>query len=777
MPRLTGTATASFTVESDTPIPPAPRDNTIRLRNRSGILITDYEFQFGRPFCPGEILTAPAVMIGDQPVTVQTDVKNRYADGSVEFAVLALVIPELPPDEDVTLTILGADLATIGEPLSTAEMLDAKFDFDVVVTVLGPDDRSQSLSFAEALSAGHATAWTEGPVAQTMLIADDSEGRALDLGFGDGFRPLRLRAEATFWRATERVHVRVTGESGLTTELSDLAYRFQISAGKKPEPIYTAELTGAKRHWTMTRWTKRFWLGGTPEPQVDIDWNLGYLVATGWLPSYPADLQVAESAIASLYKSWADRPHDIYDGQWNGGLWQNAMGTTGGRQDIGPYPTWDVMAFMSGDWRMREMALGMSDLAAAWPFHLREGDPPRRLNRDDPDPGTGLGHTVALTDRRTLLTQNLTYSSTLPQDQVIFVGPRASQPWSVDGAHQPQCFFVAYLMTGDPFYLDEAYHWAGFSAGMYNPGTTIDYGRGPSGAEGVINDQVRGGGWVIRNRVETALMAPDDAPEKRYFALLARDALARWEGGFGLMGTVLDGDPCKTWGLKYGNYYSANRGPNSNKAPILGNWESNGNPAYSDSNSEIIANENNGIWRKGVVGSWTSAWMQYYTMYSVGRALELGFPAGPLLAEMARWFTGLILETGHPMLIAAYRSPVERAGGGFFDWPSLVDAHEPSWLTGEGWVPPNSSATSLPEYFAQNQYAWGRQAWALPGASYIADLPGGAEAWDWLEKKVIAGIEQSTSPFETDPTWLIRPRANARARGGVARIARVTGVG
>lgn len=755
MPRLSGTALVDFEIVSGNPTPQT--NNTIRLRNRSGNTIEDWEFRFGRAFCPGEITVEPKVRISGNVIESQVDVKNSYSDGSIEFAVVSVVVPELPPDEDVLLEIFdGSPNGNNGKD----------FELDLKVILIGTDGNDQTVDFGKALKDGYFTVWAEGSVADTIVIADDSISRALDFGFDGTSRPLRMKAVVTNWHKSGRQDVRVIGEGDLTTELSDLSYSFQILF--EGDLVYEGDLSGEKRHWTMSRWTKHIDTGR--EKRVDVDFNVNYLVETGWLPSYKERLTVKESALSYQYSLWTGRKRDIYDGQWNGGLWQNAMGTTGGRADIGPFPTWETMAILSGDWRLREMTLGMADLAAAWPCHLRETDETKLFLRDLGD--SGLGKTISLTDRRTFLSQNLTYEYTKPEDKVVFVGPRGSQPWSFDGAHQPQCFFIPYLMTGDPFYLDEAYLWAGFSAALYNgSATTQVYGRGPTGAEGVINDQVRGAGWVLRNRVEAALMAPDTDSEKQYFVTLTKDALARWEGGMQIVGTVLDGQPSKTWGAKYGNYYSANNGPNTARPPTLGNWESNGNPVYGSSNSEVIANVNNGIWKPNVVGSWTSAWMQYYAVYGLGRAVELGMPAKPLLEKVSSWITGLVLETGFPKLICAYRSPVEAEGGGFLDWGDFVGVHQESWLTGDGWVPPNSGATTLDQYWDQNLNAQGRETWVLPSASFLTGFQGGEETWKWLEENLVKGVEGSVLTFEDDPTWAIWPRPKKKD-GRVLRIGR-----
>ena len=265
-----------------------------------------------------------------------------------------------------------------------------------------------------------------------------------------------------------------------------------------------------------------------PTPQVDIDNNLAYLETTRFLPNYDPAITVPASAVASEYARWANSAHDLYDGAWDGGLWEFGMGVPGARAEIAPYPQWSVMWLYTGDWRMRQMALGMADLAAAFPLHLREGVAGKRLSRADPaGSSTGLGHAVSITDRKTLVAAVIGYDYTctavgVPRqscqgdDNLGFVGPlNLLQPWSADGAHQPSPFYPQYLLTGDPGYLDEMYLWAGFSAARYNGAGTAPPPGAATGAEGGINDQLRGAAWVLVTAPRPPSPPPRATPKGR----------------------------------------------------------------------------------------------------------------------------------------------------------------------------------------------------------------------------------------------------------------------
>ena len=757
--------------------------NLIRLSNQSGVAIANYPLQFGRPFRDGVIPSGqcPVVFANGTRLATQADIKNSYPDGSVEYAIIAVVIPSISSSGSVTLAFTPSSCNNT--PQTQAQMLASAYNFDAVMSFTGTaaGASAQTVSARSMLTNGDYTLWTSGPIAQTVELADDSVARKYDIGFGDGYHPLRPRFYATFWPATHQVSVRAVAENMLTSELEDAAYTFTITAGQAgPSIVYSGDLPGtqttnAKKHWALTSWTKRFWLNGAPPDQINIDNNLGYLASTRFLPNYDTSIQIPQSAISVEYGYWTDRPHDLYDGTWDAGVWTSAMSTTGARPEIAPYPQWSVMWLYTGDWRMRVMALGMADLAAAFPGQLRESAVGKRLSRADP-PGssTGLGRTVSLSDRKTLLTSNLDYYYTQAPDAVTFVGPTCcSNEWSFDGAHQPSPFYPQYVLTGDPWYLNEMYLWAGFSAGRYNGGDSGNPdGRGPTGAEGVINDQFRGAAWVLRNRAETAFIAPDSDPEKAYFTYLTNDALARWEGSLGITGTVYDGTAVKQWGATVGNYYGA--GING-QLPPLGNWDA----GYLGNNSDpsIQGNEAGGIFVPGAVGTFTAPWMHWYFDYAMGRTTELGFAANALRLNHGQFVTGMINNSGVPTMVSVYELPIaascantsppySAASPGctappahYFDWPGVVGALTPAFLTGAGWNPANGA--DLPQYFANNLIDDGRPIWEQAGLAMMVDHgdPGAAPAWSWFLPNVYRAIP--LSDLQGNPKWVIVPRTDS----------------
>src|SRR3954449_10837654 len=97
--------------------------NTITITNKSGSAQINSPLQFGRPFIQGKIPNYPQVKIGGTPVPTQADVKNRYPDGSVKYAVIAVMIPSIPVSGSVTLSFQNQSSGN-NTPLTRDQMLD-----------------------------------------------------------------------------------------------------------------------------------------------------------------------------------------------------------------------------------------------------------------------------------------------------------------------------------------------------------------------------------------------------------------------------------------------------------------------------------------------------------------------------------------------------------------------------------------------------------------------------------------------------------------------------
>ncbi len=735
--------------------------NAMTISNASGVVQTNYPLQFGRPFLDGAIPSGdcPQVLINGVPATSQADIKNSYPDGSVEFAVVAVVIPTIPASGSLSLTFQPG--ACNNTPLTQAQMLAMYYDFDAQISLTPASGPAQTADARHMLTNGDYQLWTAGPVAQTIMLGDDSAARKYDLGLGDGYHPFRPRFYATFWPATGQVQVRYVGENGNTQELEDLNYNLALNTSNAR--AYTKSNV---THYALSTWTKVFWLGRTPQAMINIDHNLAYLESTRFIPNYDTSITVPASTIASDYSAWSSKPHDIYDGIWDGGEYLvTPMGDAGAHPEIGPVPTWDVLWLYSGDWRMRQMSLNLTDGSAAFPANLREGATGKRLSRTDPvGSSTGLGLPVSTAGRPKLLTYStydLINDAGQASDKVVVVGAlNQSGPWQFDIAHVPPMWFVPYILTGDPWYVAENEMWQSWIA------LSSIYPRGPgNGDYGTISGgQLRALAWDLAWRAEAAFMAPDADPEKAYLTYMTNDALAQWEGASGIAGTPFDGTPIKAWQIALGSPgNSANPvqsgDPSYNAQPPLRNMSGLCNATQTGTSrcSGYISTWEGGTapgtpgryFIPNTVGNISEGFMEWYFRYAIGRVEELGFAAEPIQARAAPWLIGMINNSGYPCLIEQYENATEAySPGGFFpNWAAMTATFEPYYLS-----------TGCPSAFADDLGSEGYPLYALSGLSYETGEPGGAEAWSWIMANVYAPAVSQGLP--SNPKWDLMPRTD-----------------
>jgi hypothetical protein len=664
--------------------------NTMILTDRSGTSSTNYPFQFGQPFVPGEIPNYPQVLINGTPVETQADVKNRHPDGSVKYSVLAIMVASIPANGKVNLSFRNQTSGN-NAALTTEQLLSPAYDFDATIEITSDAGRS-FVSARAMLRAGKCTRWTSGQIAQTMLCADDTAARAYDMGFDDN-KSLRPRFYVTFWPSVSRVTIRCVGENALVGYMKDIQYNLRLSLGAtNPKVVYSRD---GLIHPFLSRWTKTFWQGGAPQQRININSNLAYLASTYSIPNFDVTVQIPDAEISGAWAKWQSRPHDLYDA----GLWTTYMPTTGGRDDIGLMPGWAAKWLYTGDWRLREIALGQADLASAWPLHIRESRARKKIDKAQTVSGLGLplsvfaepslwfpnnngiyGQGIALTDRHTIATGS--------------EHPGTGYGWVADLAHQPSPFYVPYLLTGDPYYLEETQLWAAASALAVTPGNCA-WGEGAPPCRGPgagIGGQTRSVAWAFHNRVNAASITPDDQPVlKKFFRDMVDDAVALFEGRANITGTKFQGTP--EW--NYGRRANVSLGTD---------------PLYFES------------YQGNPPGA--AQWQHYYLIQSLGHATERGFPVMEYKNWIGRTLTGQFTEAGYNRYnLASYWIDVKDAAGAWYPtWTALQTANVAAgkMTTTAKW--PTLSYAVL----------------AKAASSFLTDQPKGQTAYDWLRANVAA---------------------------------------
>jgi hypothetical protein len=704
--------------------------NYIVISNPTEQAITNLPLQFARPFVEGEITQLPQLKLGEQLLTTQADVKQRHADGSVRHAIISVVVPQIPASGSVRLQVVNQAPLSNQPGLTPEQMLADEFDFDAQIKATFAENQIQTRSARDMLSKGKFSYWVQGPVATTVLIGDHSVERTADFG-SDAHRSVRPLFYATFWPSIKKVQVRFIGEITNTQALQDQSYDLTLTGGwKNPQQLYQQT---AVPHQAMTRWTRLFWLG-TPVPVVSLNHQLGYLTRTKMIPNFDTSRKIPETTIAARYKSWQGTDSSLY----GGGHWQKAMATAGGRQEIGIYPAWTVRWLFSGDWRLSEIAMRHAEMSGGWPYHVREGDPERTF--DEAKTVSGLGRILSINQggRPTAWLTRIDWHEIVAKDKIIPVAPLGSTRWNPDVAHHPDMSSAQYLLTGDYYFLEQSWFSAAYTT-MDNNATakSSTLGRGPTGSEGALYaDESRAQAWALRTRVHTASVTPDGLPERLYFDTLTLKALALWEGLFNLQNSQ-QAYP-DLWNFAR-NTIAPKEFPHSKGVPSpLGQWDHSPkmNSDYTDEYYD---------YSKAAGGS--SPWMPYLVILALGRAEELGYPAGPMKAYVGRMLTGPAAEPDFALeLLSAYRQPsIRQPDGLWFDsWMKVLDAYLPAYRTQT--IAYYQAQSDVDEEFGYNSIVWGT-------SSYLHDLPNGDKVFNFYHSRL-----SNKADFDSSPKWAILPR-------------------
>jgi hypothetical protein len=667
----------------------------------------------------------PGLTLAGVELESQAQIKSRWPDGSIKFAVLSFNLPTLQSGQSVLINIGNSTKASSSVGLTSAEMQSAKFDFDASIKITNPSGATQTVSALQMLKNGHYQVWSQGPVATSIILADHSTARTYDMGF-DGNRSFRPIFHATFWNKTGKVKVRFAGEISNTQSLQDMSYAVELSTGKSSPKI--AYQQGQLTHHFGARWTRQAWVDGKA-PGFSVQHNVGYLAQTMALPNFDPSVNVTDTAVNAAYGKWQALPRGLLES----GGWNKYMGTGGGRADIGIITTWHAMWLYTGSPQAEEMALAQSDLASAWPVQFREGDAARFFDRTKSVPG--IGKPVSLNGRPTLMTakgnMNIQSSDVKIADRLNFVGPTSNQGWYPDGSHQPDAFSVSYILTGDPWYLEQMQFWASWGALTALNDISNNWGRGPTLVSGNIALlDTRHQAWLLQNRLTAAYFSPDGSPEKVYFNRLTEDALAIFEGMRGVANPTYGQTAEFAWGAKEGRTFYETRGT----VTPLKSW---------DPGVDSYANDPSGPYVTGAVALGTAPWQQYFMMTVLQRAKDYGYGANALLQDFTPFLTRMFTDPGADKYWSAgYTVPIKYPNGQYLSSISEATNVKLSTFNTLEWF--NYWIGNLEQGYSIVAYA---------AAAVAAPYDKSGETWRFYKENV-----GNKADFASNPKWAILPR-------------------
>jgi hypothetical protein len=647
---------------------------TVQIANPSNMERENVPVTFGQVFRQGDIKRGIVMRAGEQMVPAQIDVKRHYDDGSVRFAIISMVLKNLPAGEKLTLALCDGPMNVDSRArTAVSEVLDA--GFDAVVKFSFPDGTKSQISAKKLLREARddEALWLRGLIATEWIVSGPPVDDAGNLD-----PDLNVQFLIRVYPECGAIRVSVMTENCWDHWAEAMGYDVAVVA--EGRDVFSRK---GVQHRRLSRWRKTFWIGN-PAPHVHITHDLDYMSSTGALPRYDTSLEVPPSDERTERLLRMEGPSWEIMGR---GALTAYMPTTGGREEIAPYPSWTVKYLLTMDPRYKALVLASGDLAGAWPIHVR---------------ARHSGRIMTLDDRPEF------WLDSRGKDKPAWKPPRnqagiGAERLSPDLAHQGSFAYVPYLVTGDYFYLEEAYFWANFCL-------LATWPHPRQNERGILSGQVRGNAWALRNIADAAAIAPDDDPELAYFDEKIRNNIRdRSER----MYRPPAANPLGFWHLR-----------TTEDARIQ-------NPA--DPRWMVIA-----------------PWEHDYLIWSFHHLVELGYPdAAKPRDSLLRWRVGTLTNTADfdPAMAAPYRMVVGRQTEDdqiiyYDDWKTLAAENARLY------------EPEMPNY--GNSYAYSARAAVVCGVD--GGFPKASEALQQIERL----LPNHRQVMARQPFWAIQVKSKSR---------------
>lgn len=383
----------------------------------------------------------------------QTDVKCRWDDSSIRFAVVSTKIIK-EDDYDIADKIVPVSRITQRKPRN----------FAVYLYIEG-----KRYSAKIGNSTREKIPWLSGAVVSEYRyrekFCDDS---------GKVHPTLRVFFDVRSYGTSGLIRVDVIVENTSDDPQSGLVY-YGVDVWYGSKLLYQNDSVS---HFYLTRWRKLFYIGNSTVAEITPDFSSFF--NSGSLPTYLDGI---------VDRGW-DEDHSLDILSY--GI-DTDMHRHGGRDELAPYPNWAASYLVNKTQAGRRYVLQQGDLAGSWPIHLRNQD--SSLLTLDQRPHFWL-------DSRSI---------DLPAGDMNSCGPAR-----YDNAHVPSLVLIPWLLTGDQYHAEELAFWANAVLLTTADSDQEFWGRqGSKGI--LAGNEVRGVAWGLRNIADAAAFLPDDDINKSYF--------------------------------------------------------------------------------------------------------------------------------------------------------------------------------------------------------------------------------------------------------------------
>lgn len=546
---------------------------TVTAVNLSGEVLQQVPMTFGQPFRDGDIPRGDTIVayLGDKALPTQANIKARNPDGSVRHAILTVLLPRLPGGESETLALRPAPATSFGEAqaLTLDDLLQSKFAAAVNLEIAGqPWHLDARTLLQRAARAGtcqpygrECSLWLSGPLVSEWIVGGpllNAQGKPhphLAAYFA-------VRAYGPTPVKRVRVDVIVENDWAYTPNPHNVNYDAEIKVGDKV--VYRINNL---EHYRQARWHKMFWWGA-PDP-VYAQLDSRYLQESMAVPRYE-DIRPSARTMRNAPQSCdplqrCDQSKD--------------MSTVGAQPAIGPLPRWTSAYVIDPVYHMYRWMLANDDALGSYGIHYR-------------DQATGQPVSVEDHPCATLVEPAEVSRCPVPphaNDSFPRCKAQCRSPLIANEPHHPAPAYVAYLVTGDWFYLEELKFWADWVIYQQNPAYR-DYRRGL-----IVRNALRGQAWALRTLGYAAYILPDNDPFKGYFNQVVDTNIA--------------------W---YNSKYTDN--PQANSLHII-------------TNGYALNYPNHGHAETGI-----ATWQASFFTWSIGNLKDLGFPGADKLLNWVAVF-------------------------------------------------------------------------------------------------------------------------------------------
>lgn len=479
------TASATTQTITITPPPPPPSSSQITaFQLISPQTQASAPFTIGQPFRQGDIPAGQSVVANIS--NFQATIKSRWPDGSAQFAILS---GSVPLTANVPFQInLSAGTPPTGSNLTEQDLINAGANAQITFLGFGSVELATLIgrtavynSTLNQYGPGKVTDWISGPEMSSWIYSSPI-----------GNDPsLTAWYEVRLWKGNQ-VEILPWIENGFLRKANPQSKTGTVTVSISSTTKFSQSVT--IRHHTRSPLIQgtvyTYWFGS--DPAVSYRHNTDYMQATKLLPRYGAFTPSSSNLLSALVTSYTP---------FGRGNYRTTMGDPGYHPSIGILPQWDVLYLTSGgDPRALNGVIANGYSAGQFGIHYRDE------STNKPIAFSSYPNLVVRCD-----TNGVTGCGASTVGDYTPMGLDGGQPQFASD-HSPSMGFMAYLLSGRYYFLEETQFYATLIYLKQNNNIRL-FSKGFLETASGTNIP-RGVAWGLRSYLHALIATPDSDPLK-----------------------------------------------------------------------------------------------------------------------------------------------------------------------------------------------------------------------------------------------------------------------